>query len=64
VVFATRSGKVTPGKVRTDSAGRAETRWQLGSVAGTQVLEATVKGSGQRVTAEVRATAPAGKRKR
>jgi hypothetical protein len=71
VVFTSRSGKVTPGKARTDSAGRAETRWQLGSLAGEQVLEATVKGGGQRVAATVRAVAPpkgravaAGKRKR
>jgi hypothetical protein len=71
VVFTSRSGKVTPGKVRTDSTGRAETRWQLGSAPGDQALEAAVKGSGLRVTATVRAVAPAkgrtvavGKRKR
>lgn len=59
VAFTSRSGKVTPSKVRTDSAGRAETRWQLGSAPGAQVLEAAVKGSSQRATAEVRAVAPA-----
>ena len=31
VVFSTRSGAVTPARARTDSAGRAQTRWVLGT---------------------------------
>ena len=63
VMFASRSGKLTPSRVRTDSAGRAAVRWLLGPAVGDQQLEATVKESGTRVTGRVRAL-PAGKRKR
>jgi hypothetical protein len=63
VVFASRTGKLTPTRVRTDSAGRAVVRWLLGPVTGDQQLEATVTESGKRVTGKVHAVPP-GKRKR
>jgi Bacterial Ig-like domain (group 1). len=63
VVFTTRSGKLTPGRVRTDSAGRAAAHWLLGTAAGDQQLEAMVQESGKRVTGKVRAVTT-GKRKR
>jgi len=62
VVFTTRSGKLTPGRVRTDSAGRAAAHWLLGSAAGDQQLEAMVQENGKRVTGKVRAVTT-GKRK-
>jgi hypothetical protein len=57
VVFSTRSGAVTPARARTDSAGRAQTRWVLGSRAGEQVVEVVVKAGGLRASDTVRATA-------
>jgi hypothetical protein len=57
VVFSTRSGAVTPTRARTDSAGRAQTRWVLGTRAGDQVVEVVVKEGGLRASGSVRATA-------
>jgi hypothetical protein len=56
VVFSTRSGAVTPARARTDSAGRAQTRWVLGTRAGDQVVEVVVKEGGLRASGTVRAT--------
>jgi hypothetical protein len=56
VVFSTRSGAVTPTRARTDSAGRAQTRWVLGTRAGDQVVEVVVKEGGLRGSGRVRAT--------
>jgi adhesin/invasin len=54
VVFSTKSGTVAPTRARTDSAGRAQTRWTLSPRAGDQVLEAVVKEGGARGAARVR----------
>jgi hypothetical protein len=63
VLFTSRSGKVTPSRVRTDSTGRALARWLLGATPGEQQLEATV--GGRRVAGKVRAVgAKAGRSKR
>jgi Big-like domain-containing protein len=63
VVFASRSGKVTPSRARTDSTGRATARWLLGAAPGEQQLEATV--GGRRAVGKVRAvSAKAGRGKR
>ena len=59
VVFSSRSGKLTPGRVRTDSSGRAVARWALGPAAGEQQLEAIMQSGGPRATAKVRAVAAA-----
>jgi len=56
VVFSTRSGGLTPTRARTDSAGRAQTRWVLGPRAGDQVVEVVVKEGGVRASGSVRAT--------
>ena len=56
VAFSTRSGAVTPTRVRTDSAGRAQTRWVLGTRAGDQVVKVVVKDGGLRARGSVRAT--------
>jgi hypothetical protein len=58
VVFSTRSGAVTPMRARTDSAGRAQTRWVLGTRAGDQIVEVAVKEGGLRASGSVRATVP------
>ena len=57
VVFSTRSGALTPTRARTDSAGRVQTRWVLGTRAGDQVMEAVVKEGGLHTSGSVRATA-------
>jgi hypothetical protein len=57
IVFSTRSGTVTPTRARTDSAGRAQTRWVLGTRPGDQVVEVVVKEGGLRASGSVRATA-------
>jgi adhesin/invasin len=57
VVFSTRSGAVTPARARTDSTGRAQARWVLGTRAGEQVVEVLVKEGGLRASDSVRATA-------
>ena len=56
VTLTSRSGKVSPARVRTDSTGRARARWTLGPAAGEQRLEAVEKLSGRRATVTVRAT--------
>ena len=56
VVFSTRSGALTPTRARTDSTGRAQTRWVLGTRAGDQVVEVVVKEGGLRASGSVRAT--------
>lgn len=56
VGFSTRSGKVSPARVRTDASGRAVAHWTLGAARGDQLLEATVTQTGERVTAKTRAT--------
>lgn len=58
VVFSSRAGKVTPSRASTDSTGRAQAQWVLGSKPGDQVLEAALKGGGKRVTGKVRAVKP------
>jgi len=57
ITFASRAGKLSAARVRTDSTGRARTRWTLGPAAGEQRLEVVDKRSGERVAATVRATA-------
>jgi hypothetical protein len=57
VTFASRSGKLSPARARTDSTGRAQVRWTLGPTAGEQRLEVVEKASGRRATATVRAAA-------
>jgi hypothetical protein len=64
VTFTSRTGKLSAAQVRTDSTGRARTRWTLGSGAGEQRLEVVEKRSGQRAAATVRATAVKRSRKR
>jgi adhesin/invasin len=54
VVFSTKTGTVAPTRARTDSAGRAQTRWTLSPRVGDQVLEAVVKEGGARGAARVR----------
>jgi hypothetical protein len=56
VVFSTRSGALTPTRARTDSTGRAQTRWVLGTRPGDQVVEVVVKEGGLRASGSVRAT--------
>ena len=56
VTLTSKSGKITPARIRTDSTGRARARWTLGTAAGEQRLEAVEKQSGRRATATVRAT--------
>jgi hypothetical protein len=41
VRFATRSGKVSPVRARTDQKGEVAVRWTLGAAAGTQQLDVT-----------------------
>ena len=53
-------GEVSPQTVRTGGDGRASAQWVLGSVAGSQVADARVVGSGQvavRFSADARAAA-------
>jgi hypothetical protein len=56
VVFSTRSGALAPTRARTDSTGRAQTRWVLGSRSGDQVVEVVVKEGELRASGSVRAT--------
>jgi hypothetical protein len=58
VTFTSKTGKVTPARARTDSAGRATARWTLGPTAGDQRIEALLKEGGKRASMTVRATAP------
>jgi hypothetical protein len=64
VTFASRSGKLSPARARTDSTGRAQVRWTLGTTAGEQRVEVVEKVSGRRTTATVRAAAAVRLRKR
>jgi hypothetical protein len=57
VLFSTRSGALTPTRARTDSTGRAQARWVLGTRPGDQVVEVVVKEGGLRTRGTVRATA-------
>ncbi len=50
VVFATKSGSVSPARVMTDAHGRAHTRWTPASKEGRRTLVAAVKGSEARAT--------------
>jgi hypothetical protein len=63
VTFASKTGKFTAARARTDQAGRASTRWTLGATAGEQRIEAVIKESGIKAAGVVRATAAA-RRKR
>ena len=57
VLFTTRSGTLTPSRSRTDSTGRAETRWVLGPRAGDQIVDVVVKEGGIRAAGRIRAGA-------
>jgi hypothetical protein len=50
VVFSTKSGKVSPGRVMTDARGRAHTRWTPGTKVGQRTLLAVVKGTDARTS--------------
>ena len=56
-VVTAGGGTVTPATGSTDAAGRASTKWTLGTAAGTNTVQAIVSGVGQ---AEFSATAAAG----
>jgi len=53
----TGNGTVTPGLVRTDANGLAQSRWTLGGAAGEQEATASVRVDDQSLIAEFRATA-------
>jgi hypothetical protein len=57
VRFTARAGTVTPSRSRTDSTGRAQTRWVLGPRAGDQAVDVVVKEGGIRTAARIRAGA-------
>jgi adhesin/invasin len=61
VVFSTKFGSVSPGRVMTDARGRAHTRWTPASKVGKRTLVAAVKGTDARATfvLEPPAAAPA-----
>jgi hypothetical protein len=50
VVFSTKFGSVSPGRVMTDAHGRAHTRWTPATKVGQRTLLATVKGADARAT--------------
>jgi hypothetical protein len=50
VVFSTKIGTVNPGRVMTDTHGRAHTRWTPGSKVGQRTLLAVVKGTDARAS--------------
>jgi adhesin/invasin len=50
VVFSTKVGSVSPGRVMTDTHGRAHTRWTPGTKAGQRTLLAAVKGTDARAS--------------
>ena len=50
VVFSTKFGTVSPGRVMTDAHGRAHTRWTPASKTGKRTLVAAVKGTDARAT--------------
>jgi hypothetical protein len=59
VVFSTRFGSVSPGRVMTDGRGRAHTRWTPASKVGKRTLLAVVKGTDARATFVLEPPAPA-----
>jgi hypothetical protein len=59
VVFSTKSGSVSPGRVMTDARGRAHTRWTPGSKVGQRTLVAAVKGTDARASFVLEAPAAA-----
>jgi hypothetical protein len=50
VVFSTKIGSVSPGRVMTDNHGRAHTRWTPGTKVGQRTLLAAVKGTDARAS--------------
>jgi hypothetical protein len=50
VVFSTKFGSVSPGRVMTDARGRAHTRWTPGTKVGQRTLIAAVKGTDARAS--------------
>jgi hypothetical protein len=50
VVFSTKFGNVSPGRVMTDAHGRAHTRWTPGTKVGQRTLLAAVKGTDARAS--------------
>jgi len=50
VVFSTKFGSVSPGRVMTDAHGRAHTRWTPGAKVGQRTLLAAVKGTDARAS--------------
>jgi hypothetical protein len=50
VVFNTKFGSVSPGRVMTDARGRGHTRWTPASKVGKRTLVAAVKGTDARAT--------------
>jgi uncharacterized protein (TIGR02145 family) len=44
VTFTVANGSVSPIKAITDDTGKASTKWTLGSIKGSQTLEATIQG--------------------
>ena len=50
VVFSTKFGNVSPGRVMTDARGRAHTRWTPGTKIGQRTLLAAVKGTDARAS--------------
>jgi hypothetical protein len=50
VVFSTKFGNVSPGRVMTDAHGRAHTRWSPGTKVGQRTLVAAVKGTDARAS--------------
>ena len=57
VALTSRSGKIVPARVRTDSSGRARARWTLGAAAGEQRVAAAEQRSGAQTAATIRAVA-------
>jgi len=50
VVFSTKFGNASPGRVMTDAHGRAHTRWTPGTKVGQRTLLAAVKGTDARAS--------------
>jgi hypothetical protein len=50
VVFSTKFGNVSPGRVMTDAHGRAHTRWTPGTKVGQRTLLAAVRGTDARAS--------------
>ena len=62
VVFTASAGTLTSARVTTDARGRAATRWTLGKAAGSQTLNAAVRGTAVKAARAVRARTPAASR--